>query len=323
MRRADAALRHAARLATVVALGLVAVVLPPASAHAATAAFVKESQWSTGYVGKMTIHNDGTAALSAWRVDFDLPAGTTVGSSWHAQMTRAGSRYTFSNTPWNGSVAAGASVSFGFVANGTGVPQACTVNGAPCSGVPRADVTPPSTPGNARYVAGTMTTLLWDPSTDDTAVVEYQIFHRTTQIGTTTSTSFSMPTPPPMVTTFGVRAVDAAGNISPFAPIHFGQLPDSTPPTQPANLRFTGMSQSSLSVRWDAATDETFLVGYEVYLNGVLITKVGGTSAFVPFRGFGTYMVRVRGWDSSGNFGPYAQAGIAIDPPPPTPRPTP
>ena len=317
MRRADAALRRATSLAMAVAVSLVAIIMLPSPAHAATAAFTKESQWSTGYVGKMTIHNDGTTALSMWRVEFDLPADTTVESSWNARMSRAGSRYVFSNMSWNGAVAVGASASFGFLARGSGVPQGCMVNAAPCAGPPRIDVTPPSVPGNARYVAGPMTTLLWDASTDDTAVVEYQIFHRTTQIGTTTATSFSMPTPPPMVTTFGVRAVDAAGNISPFAPIHFGQLPDSTPPTMPANLRISGISQNGLVVRWDAATDETFLVGYEVYLNGVLINKVGGLTATLPYSGYGTYMVRVRAWDSSANFGPSAQTGIAIDPPPP------
>ncbi|HZM77258.1 MAG TPA: hypothetical protein VFC19_16110 [Candidatus Limnocylindrales bacterium] len=57
---------------------------------------------------------------------------------------------------------------------------------APCSDTPRVDVTPPSVPGNARYATESMTTLSWDPSTDDTGMVQYQVFHRTTQIATTT-----------------------------------------------------------------------------------------------------------------------------------------
>jgi hypothetical protein len=319
MRLPAAVLRRTVRLATAVVVGLGVITVLPAPAHAATAAFGKESQWSSGYVGKMTVHNDRAATLTSWRVEFDLPAGTTLGSYWNASMTRDGSRFVFTNLPWNGTLAAGASTSFGWVASGSGEPQRCTVNGAPCSGSPDIDVTPPSTPGNARYAAGPMTTITWDPSTDDTGVVEYQIFHRTTHVATTTATSYSMPTPPPMVTTYGVRAVDAAGNMSPFAPIHFGQLPDSTPPTVPANLRVSGLSHNSLTVRWDAAVDETFLVGYEIYLNGTLISKVSGTSGHVPYHGFGTYIVRVRAWDSAGNFGPYAQAGLAVDPPPPPP----
>jgi hypothetical protein len=319
MRVFSAPLLRAARLAAAVVVGLGAITVLPTAAHAATAVFVKESQWSTGYTGKMTVHNTSGATLTSWQVEFDLPAGTTLGSYWNARMTRDGSHFVFTNQPWNGTLAPDASTSFGWVASGTGEPQGCTVNGEPCSGRPRVDVTPPSTPGNAHYIAGSTTTLTWDPSTDDTGVVEYQVFHRTNLIATTTATSLKIMTPPPMVTTFGVRAVDAAGNLSPFAPIPFGQVPDATPPTAPTNLRIGGMSPDNLTVQWDAATDETFLVGYEVYLNGELISKVGGTRGYVPYRGFGTYVVRVRSWDSSGNFGPYAEVGLAIDPPPPPP----
>ena len=332
MRLSAAPLPRTARLAAAVVVGLGAITVLPAAAHAATAAFVKESQWSTGYTGKMTVRNDGSATLTSWRVEFDLPAGTTLGSYWSAVMTRSGSRYTFTNQPWNGTIAAGGSTSFGWTANGTGVPQGCTVNGGPCSGTPTptpttptptppaVDVTPPTAPANARFTSGSgsgTTRLTWDASTDDTGVVGYQIFHRTSQVATTTSTSLEIGTPPPMVTTFGVRAVDAAGNLSTFTPIFFGQLPDSTPPTAVANLRLTGIGQPYMTVRWDPATDETFLVGYEVYLNGVLRSRTSGTTAYVPYRGFGTYLILVRAVDSSGNFGPYPQTGVAVAPPPP------
>src|SRR5688572_8308297 len=117
MRSNRAVLRRVARFAMAVAAGLTAIIILPAPAQAATAAFAKESQWSSGYVGKMTIHNDGSATLSSWRVEFTLPVGTTVGSHWNARMTRDGSRFVFSNLHYNGTVAPGASVSFGFLAN--------------------------------------------------------------------------------------------------------------------------------------------------------------------------------------------------------------
>lgn len=319
MRLSTGTLSRVTRLVAAAIVGLGAIIVLAAPARAATAAFVKENQWSGGYIGRMTVHNDAGTTLTSWRVEFDLPADTTIGSHWNAQMTRDGTHHVFTNATWNGTIAPGASTSFYWMARGSGTPQGCTINGVPCSGPPPiADVTPPSAPPNARYTSGSTTTLSWDAATDDRGVVEYQIFNRTTQIATTTNTSISIPTPPPMVTTFGVRAVDAAGNLSPFAPIYFGRLPDSTPPTAPANLRITGLVQNHLAVRWDPSTDETFQVGYEVYLNGTLITKTSGTSAYVPYRGYGTYIVRVRAWDSSGNFGPYAQAGLAVDPPPPT-----
>src|SRR5918995_836116 len=113
MRLLTAPFRRIARLATAVVVGVGAITLLPAPAHAATVAFVKESHWSSGYVGKMTVHNPSTTTLTSWRVEFDLPAGTTLGSYWNATMTRDGSRFAFTNTPWNGTLPAGASTSFG------------------------------------------------------------------------------------------------------------------------------------------------------------------------------------------------------------------
>ncbi|MBM0260717.1 cellulose binding domain-containing protein, partial [Micromonospora sp. 4G55] len=111
----------------------------PAYAAGATAGFVKTSDWGSGWEGKYTITNGGGSTISGWTVSFDLPAGTTVGSYWDALLTSSGQRYTFTNRSWNGTVAPGASVSFGFLGTGTGSPTNCLLNGAPCGGG-----TPPS-----------------------------------------------------------------------------------------------------------------------------------------------------------------------------------
>ncbi|MDP9799906.1 chitinase [Catenuloplanes nepalensis] len=107
----------------------------PASAAAVTATFAKTSDWGSGWEGKYTITNGTGAAITSWSVAFDLPAGTTMGSYWDALMTSSGQRYTLANRSWNGTVAPGASVSFGFLANGAGTPANCTLNGASCGGV--------------------------------------------------------------------------------------------------------------------------------------------------------------------------------------------
>jgi chitinase len=121
----------------------------PAQAAAPTATFVKTSDWGSGWEGRVTVTNGGTAAMSSWTVAFDLPAGTTVGTYWDALLTSSGQRYTFTNRSWNGSVAPGASVSFGFLANGAGSPTNCTLNGAACSGgtapIPTASPAPTQT----------------------------------------------------------------------------------------------------------------------------------------------------------------------------------
>lgn len=103
-------------------------------ASAATAAFSIVNNWGSGYQGQFTVANNTSTQITSWRVEFDLPSGSTVTQSWSAQQSSSGSRYTFTNAAWNGTLAAGASTSFGFIVNGSGTPTACVVNGASCTG---------------------------------------------------------------------------------------------------------------------------------------------------------------------------------------------
>ncbi|MBL7256921.1 cellulase family glycosylhydrolase [Paractinoplanes lichenicola] len=122
----------AATVATVIAL--------PASAE--TAAFTVTSSWSTGYQGQIEVRNNTSATINTWQVRFTLPAGTTVVNSWNATQSVSGSTYTFTPAGWNGTLAAGASTSFGFVANGTGRP---VLDGSTGPTTPPATTTPPTT----------------------------------------------------------------------------------------------------------------------------------------------------------------------------------
>ncbi|MFB6397029.1 chitinase [Polymorphospora lycopeni] len=118
----------------------------PALAAGPSATFVKTSDWGSGWEGKYTVTNGGATALSSWAVAFTLPSGSSVGSFWDADMTRSGQRFTFRNRSWNGSLAPGASVSFGFIATGSGSPADCTLNGAACGGGTPPTTPPPTTP---------------------------------------------------------------------------------------------------------------------------------------------------------------------------------
>ncbi|MFG1893593.1 cellulase family glycosylhydrolase [Micromonospora zamorensis] len=140
---------RALRLVTTLAVagllaGGVAITATPASA--ATAVFAVTNNWGNGYQGQITVTNDTSAQITSWRVEFDLPSSSTVSQSWNAQQSTSGSRYTFTNVSWNGTLAAGASTSFGFLVNGSGTPVNCTVNGASCAGGPPPTTPPPTTP---------------------------------------------------------------------------------------------------------------------------------------------------------------------------------
>jgi endo-1,4-beta-xylanase len=91
--------------------------------------------WNTGLTESVTITNTGTTPINGWSLAFTLAGGQTVTSAWNASITPAGGQVTAKNVGYNGSVAAGASVSFGFQATHTGntsAPGDFTLNGTRC-----------------------------------------------------------------------------------------------------------------------------------------------------------------------------------------------
>jgi chitinase len=77
---------------------------------------------------------------------------------------------------------------------------------------------------------------------------------------------------------------------------------EGEPPTVPGNLRSTGVTSSSASLAWDASTDNTGVVGYDVYNGSALATSVTGTTATVTGLAAGTsYTFTVKARDAAGN----------------------
>ncbi|MER6449659.1 sugar hydrolase [Streptomyces venezuelae] len=107
-----------------------------AQATSVGAVYTKSSSWSGGYTGQYVITNGTGAAQSDWTLQFDLPAGTRIDSLWNGTHSVSGRRVTVKPASWNGQLAAGASVTVGFVASGTGTlgdPTGCLINGVKCS----------------------------------------------------------------------------------------------------------------------------------------------------------------------------------------------
>src|SRR5882757_3761656 len=101
--------------AIAVLAGAAVVVASPAQAAGGIGAtFAKDSDWGSGYSAHYTITNGTSSAISSWTVGFTLAAGLSVTSSWDATFTGSTGQITAANKSYNGTVAAGASVSFGF-----------------------------------------------------------------------------------------------------------------------------------------------------------------------------------------------------------------
>jgi endo-1,4-beta-xylanase len=95
------------------------------------------SQWNVGFTAAITITN-GSSAINSWTLKFTFPSGQTIAQGWSANWTSSGSQVTATNMSWNGTLAAGASVSIGFNGNYSGTntsPSAFTLNGQSCATV--------------------------------------------------------------------------------------------------------------------------------------------------------------------------------------------
>ncbi|MEU0970235.1 glycoside hydrolase family 18 chitinase [Streptomyces sp. NPDC005917] len=188
--------RAAAAFATLLLplAGLVGLAAPAQAATTATASYTKTQDWGTGFGGQWTVKNTGTATISSWTVQWDFPSGTSVTSAWDADVTSSGTRWTAKNKSYNGSIAPGASVSFGFNGAGSGSPSNCLLNGASCDGgttVP-GDAAPsaPGTP-TASGITDTSVKLSWSAATDDKGVKNYDVLRDGKVVSTVTTTSYT------------------------------------------------------------------------------------------------------------------------------------
>jgi hypothetical protein len=94
----------------------------PAGACSASSAVV--SSWSGGFQSTVTV-KAGPAAISGWTAKWTFTNGEQVTQLWSGTYTTSGSTVTVKNASWNGSLAAGATTTFGFT--GSGTPAAVTV----------------------------------------------------------------------------------------------------------------------------------------------------------------------------------------------------
>ena len=129
-------LRRALWASTVVAVAVAAI--PVASAFGAgsvTTTFTATSDWGSGHEVRVTVANGSDASVATWRIEFDLPAGTTMGSFWDADVTRTGDHYVATKKSWAGSIPPGGSQTWGYIGTGAfRAPTNCTINGASCGG---------------------------------------------------------------------------------------------------------------------------------------------------------------------------------------------
>ena len=95
------------------------------------------NQWAGGFQADVQVTNTGSTTWNGWALGWSFADGQQIGQLWNADWTQSGATVTARNVSWNGTVAAGSSVGFGFTGSWSGVntkpasfrvgDQACTV----------------------------------------------------------------------------------------------------------------------------------------------------------------------------------------------------
>jgi chitinase len=315
---------HPTRLFAAVLLTVSAAVAIPGTAHAATpglTAVFSAADNGTYWVDKYVVTNPTAASITGWTLEFDVPAGLTVGSGYNGTVTRTGNHVTVVNAYYNGTVAAGRNTepySFWFIATGTNSqPLNCRINGNKCDG--SADRAPNAPAGVA--VAGRTTrtvSLAWTaPAATDFPIAGYDVYRGTTLVASSTTTSATVTgLTPNTAYSFTVRARDTRGNVSadsaPVTATTLNPADDTTAPAAPAGLRGTAKTSVSVTLAWNAVTDPSGIAGYDVYRGSTLVASSTTTSATVtglaPLTAY-TFTVKAR--DTYDNASP-ASAAVTV-----------
>ena len=146
--------------------------------------------------------------------------------------------------------------------------------------------------------------LRWSPSTDNVKVKKYEIYCDGKQVGTTSKTSYNYKKLLPGKSyEFYIRAVDTSGLRSPRSPsLRASTKKDLEAPTIPQNLRISAVKKSSVSLSWNASTDNVKVKGYIIYCNGSAVATATRKSRSVKKpSGFGAGIYWIRAFDQSGN----------------------
>ena len=87
---------------------------------ACSASYSVTSSWPGGFQGQVVVKNTGAAALNGWSLGWTFPGNQKISSLWNGLLTQSGAAVTVANASYDGSIAAGGSVTVGFTATYSG-----------------------------------------------------------------------------------------------------------------------------------------------------------------------------------------------------------
>ena len=171
------------------------------------------------------------------------------------------------------------------------------------------DATAPSAPTNllANVISSSQINLSWTTSTDNIAVTGYSIFRNNAKIADVTGASYNnMGLTTSTTYSYVVKAYDAAGNLSmasnTVTATTLSNSTDSIAPSAPSNLRARVVSFRHVNLKWSASSDNTKVVGYVVFRDGIEIATVKNNHYNnIGLTASTTYAYLVKAVDAAGN----------------------
>jgi hypothetical protein len=104
-------------------------ITPTTPSGAGCTATTSVNQWTGGFVTTMRV-TAGAASIAGWTVTADLPSGAVITSGWNAGRSGDSGTVRFTNVGFNGAVAPGQSIEFGYQGTGTGTGTTVSCAGA-------------------------------------------------------------------------------------------------------------------------------------------------------------------------------------------------
>jgi endonuclease I/chitodextrinase len=168
------------------------------------------------------------------------------------------------------------------------------------------DTEKPTTPTNVIATNKTVTSidLSWTAATDNIGVTGYNIYLNdvlTSQTTNTTITIYNLTPNTPYVC--AIEAKDLINNKSTKSTlVHVMTLEDVHAPTIPTNILSSTISDTTFKLTWDAATDNTAVTGYDIFVDAIHIASTNDTTYTVTgLTKTTTYTVTILAKDAADN----------------------
>ena len=168
------------------------------------------------------------------------------------------------------------------------------------------DTEAPSIPSG--LIASNITTysieLSWNPSTDNVGVSSYDVYVDGNLEASTSDTNYTIDGLSSNITyNLTVSARDLADNISSqSAPLTVATQEDTEAPSVPMNIVISDETDVSFKITWDASTDNTEVIHYNIYLDDIYYDMINISSYVVDgLTASTTYVVTIEAVDAMNN----------------------